>query len=161
MKYASLLSLLILALGLVAVPAYSDTVTVSATVSPYISVTFNYNAVDFGTVTVGSTDNHPTPDYTTGVYNVTIDTNTNYTVTVSGTDFSDGAGHTFSVANLKMSVNTTTTFYNFSSVTTSSQTIYNGVDTDTINYHAFLLDVPSGQYAASYSSTLTINYATA
>jgi len=159
MKYASLLSLLILALGLVAVPAYSDTVTVSATVSPYISVTFNYNAVDFGTVTVGSTDNHPTPDYTTGVYNVSIDTNTNYTVSAyeSGDFTSNGLTLDFAVSS-----NPTVdgTFYTLG---TSSQTVYTSSLTETFEgteYHQYLLDVgdiPTG----SYSTTVYITYSAA
>ena len=155
MKY---LWLIPLALMVIVGSAIADDITASATVQKYISVTFNYNSVSFGTVTAGSSDNHPTPDYTTGVYNVTIDTNYAYNVNAYGTDFSDGAGHTFSISNLKMGVNTTTDFYSFTALSTSSQTIYSGSETDMINYHAFLLSVPSGQYAGSYSSTVTIDY---
>lgn len=79
--------------------ATADNVTVTADVGKYLSVTFNYATVSFGSLTQGSNDNAPTPSYTTGEYNVSIDTNYAYRSKVAGTVFTDGS-HTFVVGNL-------------------------------------------------------------
>ena len=147
-------------IGLLVIPiGYSDTVTVSADVQPYLTVTFNYNTVGFGTVVTGSTGNHPSPDYTTGVYNVSIDTNTNYTVSAyeSGGFINNGLTLYLAVSS-DPSIDGT-----FHSLGTSSTTIYTSSLTTTFEgteYHQYKLDVgdiPAG----SYSTTVTITYSTA
>jgi len=155
---ASLMGFLLLLLPIVG----ADDVTVSATVNSYITATFNYNSVSFGSLNAGTSDN-PAPNQANGVYNVTIDTNKNFTLTASGTDFDDGAGHTFSISNLKLDSDTSAgslAVGNAVALSTSSQTIdTNILYTTTTHYHGYWLTIPSGQYASTYSSTVTLTYA--
>jgi len=138
----------------------SDDVTVTADVSGYITVTFNYDTVAFGSVAAGSTQN-AAPGNSDGAYNVTVDANANYKVEAYGTDFSDGA-NTFSISNLKLDTGSDYTTLSYSSATslsTTSQVIETNIPYSvTTHYHAYWLDVPSGQPAGSYSSTVTITY---
>jgi len=146
--------------ALLIIPAvYSDTVTVSADVQPYLTVTFNYDAVSFGSVVAGSTGNHPSPDYTTGVYNVSIDTNTNYTVSAyeSG-DFINNGLTLYLAVSSDPSIDGT-----FHSLGTSPTTIYTSSLTTAFEgteYHQYKLDVDDIP-AGSYSTTVTITYSTA
>jgi hypothetical protein len=143
-------------------------IQVTASVSPYLTVTFSYTAVDFGTHNANVTNTPPLLNQTAGVFNVSIDTNKNYTVYGRGTDFSDGAGHTFSISNLKMqSTIDSWTGADFEAVALSGtdQIIPHeeGETTPftpdvTMNYHKYWLSIPAGQYAASYSSTVTVTY---
>ncbi|MGB9693665.1 MAG: hypothetical protein ACPLYF_02360 [Fervidobacterium sp.] len=154
-----LLAVLLL-LPLVFPLVYAAEVSVQAQVQKYITVTFSYSAVNFGTLNAGTTDN-PAPNQLNGVYNVSVDTNYAYDVKASGTDFSDGAGHTFAVSNLKMDTNSTASNLAVGSAIALSgtqQTIDSYAYTVTNNFHGFWLSIPAGQYAASYSSTVTISY---
>jgi hypothetical protein len=142
-------------------PAFADDVVVSGDVDKAISVTFNYDAVGFGTITEGTLDNAPDPAYTTGEYNVTVDTNFAWRVKVNGTDFDDGGGHTFGMGNLTVDSNAvagslvpTTAVTGSPATLDSYSTTGEGID----NFHGYLLDVPSYQYASSYSSTVTWTY---
>jgi len=139
----------------------ADTVEVNATVQKSISVVFQYSAVDFGSLTQGTSDN-PAPNQANGIYNVTVTTNYEYKVEASGTDFSDGAGHTFAISNLKMDTNSTAgnlALGDAVALSTSTQTIDTSIPyTETTNYHGFWLTIPSNQYAATYTSTVTITY---
>jgi hypothetical protein len=135
-------------------------VTVSASVQKYISVTFSYNAVSYGTLTAGSSNN-PAPNQADGVYNVSVDTNYAYDVQAYGTDFSDGAGHSFSISNLKLDTNSTVSGLNVDSakaLSIGAQLIDSYDYTVTQNYHGYWLSIPAGQYASSYSATVTIIY---
>ena len=157
MKLYYLLPIVLAMLMLPSVNA--DTVTVSADVQPYLTVTFNYNTVNFGTVFAGSTGNHPSPDYTTGIYNVSIDTNTNYTVSVyeSG-DFINNGLTLYMAVSSDPAVDGT-----FYSVGTSSTTIFTSSLTTAFEgteYHQYKLDVGDIP-AASYSTTVTITYSQA
>jgi hypothetical protein len=129
--------------------------------APYLTAIFNYASVNYGSLSANTHDN-PAPNQAIGIYNVTVDTNANYKVSASGTDFS-GSGYAFGIGNLKMDTNSTkTNLANTTAVTlsTSLQQIDAYLPTDTINYHGFWLSIPAGQYAAAYSSTVTVNYAT-
>lgn len=139
----------------------ADPVTVSATVDSYITATFNYASISYGTLSAGSSDN-PAPNQ--GVvpgYNISIDTNKEFKVEASGTDFSDGT-NTFGIANLKMDSDTAPASLALLSAVTLSgtpQTIDTGIAyTTTDHYHGFWLTIPSGQYANAYSSTVTVTY---
>jgi len=152
---------LLTALVLVAHVVSPTDINVSVDVAKAISVTFNYNSVSFGTLTQGTSDNHPTPDYTGGSYNVTIDTNYAWQSKASGTDFSDGAGHSFSIGNLKVDTNETLGNLNPAiSLTGTPQVIGTSSTTGTgiIDYHAYTLTIPSNQYSASYTATVTWTY---
>jgi len=161
-RLLALLPTLALAL-LFSLPAEAQTgeVNITATVQGYIDVTFNYAEVNFGTLTAGTT-NEEAPNQADGSYNCTVDTNTNYGVKAYGTDFSDGAGHTFAISNLKMDTNTTATNLALGdavALSTSYVTIDTNIPyTETNSFHGFWLSIPSGQYAATYTATLTITY---
>ncbi len=160
-KLLALLPALLLFIFSIPVEAQTGQVNVTATVSGYITVTFNYTEVSYGTLTAGTT-NQPAPNQADGIYNCTVDTNANYGVKAYGTDFSDGAGHSFSISNLKMDTNTTAANLNIGdavALSTSYVTIDTNIPyTETASFHGFWLSIPSGQYAATYSSTLTITY---
>jgi hypothetical protein len=139
---------------------YAENLTISASVQKYISVTFSYSSVDFGTLTSG-TSNNPATGQEDGVYNVTIDTNYPYYVVAYGTDFSNGAGHSFSISNLRFDVETDPSLFNpvHSTPLSHNEYIINSFSEGwTHNYHAYWLSIPAGQYASSYSATVTINY---
>jgi parallel beta-helix repeat protein len=129
-------------------------------VGPYISATFNYDAVAYA-VSAGDSD-VAAPDQDLGNYNVTMDTNANYAVTASGTDFT-GATSNFYIGNLKMDAkNVYDSFNPVTSVALSNdpQEIATGLTpADTMNYHGYWLSVPAAQFGESYTSTLTISYA--
>lgn len=75
--------------------ALADNISVTTTVSSYLTATFNYNTVPFSTLSANTHDN-AAPNQLTGAYNVTIDTNKNFKVSALGTSvFEDGAGHSF------------------------------------------------------------------
>ena len=153
-----ILPILLLALGLLAVPVIAPDVTITASVAPYITVTPNYNTVDFGTVNSGTTDNTPTVDQTAGLLNFIVDTNKNYKVSASGSDFSGPAS--LSINNLSMDTNTTASNLSPSSsvaITTTGVLIDDNIPyTYGTNYHGYWLTIPSGQAAGSYSTTVTI-----
>jgi hypothetical protein len=148
--------------GLYGTVALADEVTVSANVGCYKTATFNYDAVSYGPMSTGDT-NVTAPNQADGVYNVTMDTNCNYKVSASGTDFSTD-GHSFDISNLWMQVNSSPTFSIGSAVqlSTGPQDIATGfTPSDTTNYHGFWLSIPSSQFGGSYSSTVTITLANA
>jgi hypothetical protein len=140
--------------------AMADDVTVTGDVDKAIAVTFNYASVGFGTLTQGSTVNHPAPDYTGGEYNATVDTNFAWRVKVNGTDFTDGGSNTFGVGNLTVDTSASTSLTPATVVTGSPATVdsYSTTGENIDNFHGYLLDVPSYQYATSYSSTVTWTY---
>lgn len=153
----ALASMLMVPIGL------ADDITMSATVSSSMSAVFQYAAVSFGSLTQG-TSNNAAPNQASGVYNVTVTTNANWKVSASGTDLDDGGGHTFSIGNLTMDTNSTAGNLAVGSgvaLTGAPQIIDTGYTpvTSTANYNGFWLSIPSGQYAAAYSSTVTITYA--
>jgi hypothetical protein len=139
----------------------ADDVTVNADVNKYISVTFNYATVSFGALTQGTTDNAPTPSYTTGVYNVSIDTNFAYRSKVSGINFDAGGGKTFVVGNLTVDADETLLSLSVTNAVTGTPTTVtssSSYGTGLLDYNGYLLDIPSNQYAGSYSSTITWTY---
>jgi hypothetical protein len=154
------LALGLLALGLMSSAVLSDDVSVTADVSPYITAVFQYNTVAYGTLGAGTHDT-AAPDQAIGIYNVTVDTNANYKVSASGTDFSDGGGHTFGIGNLKMDTDPNkNNLSNTTAVALSGTPLV--IDTgltpsNTVNYHGYWLSIPAAQYAASYSSTVTVS----
>lgn len=155
------LVLLPIILSLLVVPAVADEVTVTASVQGYITATFQYTTVDFGTLIAG-TGKNPAPNQDLGWYNVTIDANADFKVEAYGSDFSDGVGHTFSISNLKFDTDPTTTglsVTNAVALSTTAQVIDTNIPyTTTTHYHGYWLSIPSGQYAGTYSTTVTITY---
>lgn len=79
--------------------ALADDVTVNADVSAYLTVTANYNTVSFGALTSPSANNSAS-GIASGVYNFTVDTNKDYKISASGTNFASGA-NSIAIANRK------------------------------------------------------------
>lgn len=152
-----ILGFLLLALSM----AKADDTTVNANVTGYLDVTFNYDTVTYGSLTSPSANN-TAPGTADGVYNVSVDTNQNFKVEASGTQFDDGGGHTFPVSNLRFDTDTVAgslSAGNGKSLTGSAQTIDTGIAyTTTDHYHGYYLSIPDNQFSAAYSSTVTITY---
>ena len=137
-------------------PALADEVFLSATVQPYVSAVFSYNTVDFGAVNPGTTGNAPVPDYKTGVYNVSLDVNSDYEVTaylVNGI-FTETYGLTLYFA-ISTDSAVDGTFY---VLNTSSQVVYSGGPFFGTQYHQYKLDVSSTTGAGDYTDTAVITY---
>jgi len=147
----------LLAILLIIPAAHSDTVTVTANVQPYLTVTFNYDTVDFGTVLAGTNDNPPIPDYTTGVYNVTIDTNQNYQVrAIEAGDFYNNGLYIYMAVSSDPTVDGM-----FTMLDTGEKVIYTSELTGAFQgteYHQFKLNVDPNALGGSYSTTVTITY---
>jgi hypothetical protein len=139
----------------------ADAVTVTADVSCYKTMTFNYDTVAYSTQSAGAV-NVTAPDQADGVYNVTADTNCNYAVSGSGTDFADN-GNSFDISNLRMDTATTgggLALGDSKALTDTPQVIDTGLTpSDTLNVHGYWLSIPADQFGGSYSSTVTVTYA--
>jgi parallel beta-helix repeat protein len=121
----------------------------------YLSITFSYSSIDFGTLQHNTIN--PAPNQAQGVYNVSVDTNSNYVVKAYGNDFTPY----LSISNLKFDTNSSVENLDINqaiSLSTSPQTIDTYPPTVTINYHGYWLNIPYGQYATTYTTTVTINY---
>jgi len=125
---------------------------------PYISVSFSYTSVDFGNLTVNQT--YPAPNQELGIYNVTVDTNSNYTVKAYGNDFS--GPETIPISNLYFDTNSSASSLSYSnaiSLSTATQTIDTYSLDININYHGYWFDVPDVQ-AGDYTTTVYVIYET-
>lgn len=149
---------LLATMGMIGGVVLSDEIDVSTDVNPYISAVFSYDAVVYGGLATGTYDT-AAPEQATGLYNVTVDTNYEYKVSASGTDFT-GATSNFDIGNLKMDtdpVKTNLSNETAVALTNAPQVIDTGLlTTDTVNYHGYWLSIPAAQYAESYSSTVTV-----
>jgi hypothetical protein len=150
---------LVAMLGMGSISLSTD-VPISANVQGYLTATFNYSTIYYGTLTAGTSDN-PAPDQATGIYNVSIDTNQNYKIATNGTQFDDGSGHTFPVSNLAMDTNSTAgdlAVVSAVALSGSPQDIDTYAYTEAVNYHGFWLSIPSTQFASNYTSTVAMTY---
>jgi hypothetical protein len=145
----SLLAMSSLALG--------DAITVQTQVSKSMSAVFNYTAVSFGILSAGSNDTAAP-----SLGNTSIDVTTNYAYKMAGSvasSFSDGSGHTFNQNNLKVYANESVDNLVVGSavaMTSGTATIVDLVPyTVTPLYVGHWLSIPAGQYAGSYSTSMT------
>lgn len=149
---------LVMALGLVQ-GLYQ--IGVDASVAPILEVTPNYNAVNFGTLSAGTTNN-PAPSQQQGIYNFTINTNAMYNVSVRGDDFTS----LLTIDNLKFQAVPNNpqgvTLDNQNqppiALSTSSQ-VYpvSFYPQDSVLYHGYYLTIPAGTPAGSYHTTVYID----
>jgi hypothetical protein len=158
------LSILLATLLLASVPfVLADEVSVTTSVDSYLTATFEYSDLAFATLTQGSSDNVPTPSFTTGMYNVTIDTNHEWKVSALGTNFTDGGSYGFGIENLKMDTNTVKGSLSLGSAIAlsedSQELATDQSESATADYHGFWLSIPASQYATDYTSTVTVTYA--
>jgi parallel beta-helix repeat protein len=120
---------------------------------PSFSVVFNYDSVDFGTVTPNTIAEAKSINY-----NVSITTNTDYKVSVNATDWS---GPTTIPANtLYFAVNDTLDKLSFAAAKQLSNVVQQVAifpSTVTTNYHAFYFNVPVVP-VGTYTATVTITY---
>ena len=149
-----LIALLPIVVGLLAVPATAEDITVTAGVPTYVSVVFNYNTVNFGNVTPGSID-VPAPGTYGGAYNVTVTTNINLNVYAYRTNWSPYEGYL--VLKFGMHYNPGDLSPSHTLVTYSQLigTIAMGSYT---HYHGYWLTVLSNAPSGTYSTTVTITY---
>jgi hypothetical protein len=89
----------LIVIGLLSALAFAQqqaTITTSATISPYISVVWSYNTVDFGTVYVNSANNVPVNlNQSLGEFYANITTNSNYTISAKVSGLPSGFTHKF------------------------------------------------------------------
>jgi len=151
-----LIALLPIVAGLLAiVPVIkADEVTVTASVPYYVSVVFNYNTVNFGTVPLGSTD-YPAPGTYDGAYNVSVTTNVNLNVYAYRTNWSPYEGYLTLKFGTHSIPGELSPSYTLETTDTLIETLGMGSYT---HYHGYWLTVPSGTPAGSYSTTVTITY---
>lgn len=149
---------MLMALGSV---AFAEDITINADVSSYLTVTANYNTVTFGALTSPSANNSA-PSFATGVYNFTVDTNKNYKVSASGTNFTSG-GNSIAIANLRFDSDTSAgslAVGNSVALTTSPVLQQDNIAySNAVNYHGYWLTVPISQPSGSYTSTVTLTIA--
>jgi hypothetical protein len=138
--------------ALLVVPAIADEVTVTATVPPYVSVVFNYNTVDFGAVGPGSTD-IPALNQYSGIYNVSVTSNTGFTVSAYRTAWSP-----YDILTLKFAVGTSVPLSPQITLTTSYESASSFSAGQYTLYNAYWLSVPSDAPRGSYSTTVTITF---
>jgi len=151
-----LIALLPIVAGLLAiVPVIkADDVNVTATVPPYVSVVFNYNTVNFGSVAPGKTD-VPAPGQENGIYSVSVITNVPLSVYASRTAWSPS-----DVLTLKFAADTVPSTAPQVELKTTSQLVttvgYTGQYT---HYHGYWLTIPlTAPGGVEYSTTVTITY---
>jgi len=167
----------ILVMGVMLSSSLAEDITATATVPTSFSVTFSYDAIDYGTVLAGTVNNQVSTyrpfggstfvPYVSGALNVTVNTNTEYQFTIESTDFVSGS-NTILASNHKFNALLGYTTSQYGTITEPSvfltlqgtrifgQTITSaGIYYD---YHFYRLDVPSGTLAGSYSATVTITY---
>lgn len=150
-----LVAVLATLMALAPMAAMADPIGFDVGVEKYITATFNYAAVDFGDLAAGSTVTAG------GIYNVSVDTNYEYRVSAFGTNFTDGAGHDFSIANLYMCVrgNLAGLAECGWNALPETQGIIRTHETSALSFHGFQIVIPAAQYAGAYTSTVTVSYA--
>jgi hypothetical protein len=151
-----LIALLPIVVGLLAiVPVIkAEDITVSASVPTYVSVVFNYNTVDFGTIGLGSLE-APAPGQDQGIYNVSVTTNIPLTISAYRTPWSPK-----DILTLKFAC--TFSAGQIYTLSTTSQTVGQVIPVEsaisTTDFHYYWLGVPSDALAGTYSTTVTITY---
>ena len=151
-----LIALLPIVAGLLAiVPVIkADSVNVTATVPAYFSVVFNYNTVDFGTLSAAEVTDLAAPGQDYGIYNVTVVTNVPLNVSAYRTVWSPSG-----LLTLKFAVGSSVPTAPQVELTTNSQVVATLTQTGQYtHYHGYWLTIPSNTPAGTYSTTVTITY---
>jgi hypothetical protein len=154
-----LIALLPIVAGLLAiVPVIkADSVNVTATVPPYVSVVFNYNTVDYGQVNATGVTDLAAPNQNSGIYNVTVATNVPLNVSAYRSAWSPSGPLT-----LKFAVGSSVPTAPQVTLTTDSQVVATLTQTGQYtHYHGYWLTIPAYTAPGTYSTTVTITYAAA
>ena len=154
----SLAMVLVLA-GTMAVPAMAAPVEqeASVTVNEYISFTVTDNGatgINFGSLDQATSDNPEVAQNGAGAVTLSVaaETNVDCNIQTKGSgDFSDGATHTISLSNAKWDTDNdvagaTNMTTSYATIDTSAASVLKSVEA----YH--WLSIPSGQYAATYTT---------
>jgi N-acetylneuraminic acid mutarotase len=123
---------------------------------PYISVTFSYSSISFGTVNPYSLA--PAIDQNLGYLNVSVNATADYQVKAYALDWT--GPQTIPASTLYFDTNETysnLSYNNSIQLSTSYQIIDTYPLTVTTNYHGFWFNVPLA-YAGDYNTTITIDY---
>ena len=144
----------VLAIAIGAAKAYTDSDTITATVSvPSVcTVSLDTNSIDFSSVSPGADTGNTNQQVTVTNGGNTQATNT----TIKGGNWSDGGTNSFLVGNTEWSTSAFT--YGAGTNLTSSDVAITGGDLNagsSITLY-FGVGVPSGQAAASYTQTITV-----
>jgi len=124
--------------------------------APALSVTFNFNKVDFGTVNIYQYN--PALNQELGIYNVTVSSSSNYVVKVYAYDWS--GLQTIPANTLYIDTNETLSNLSFDSkvqLSTTNVTIDTYPASVTENYYAFWFYAPLVK-PGSYTTTMVITY---
>jgi len=154
----SLAMVLVLA-GTMAVPAMAaeQSEEASVTVNEYISFTVTDNGatgIVFGSLDQATSDNPEAAQNGAGAVTLSVATETNVDCVIEtkgSADFSDGATHTIPLSNAKWDTDNavagaTTMTTSYATIDTSTAGVLKSVEV----YH--WLSIPSGQYAATYTT---------
>jgi len=135
-----------------AIADVSQNISVNASVQPYYSVVFSYDAVNFGAVYPGA--NISAPGNTEGLYNVSVETNIDLAFNVSRTVWlpSDILSLKFASA---LDEIPTEPVYIIETTPITVDSISLGSYT---HYHAYWLDVPIEASPGAYSTVVTMVY---
>jgi hypothetical protein len=152
----------LIVIGLLSALAFAQqetTITVSTTVSPYLTVTPSYTAVDFGTVNAPSSNNVPVNlNQSAGEFNFTVSTNAPYQASAKVADIPSGLTEKIAISDDLAYV---TNPVNARSLTTSYQVIFSKTVTaggTYIDYNGHFLDVSSTAPAGAKTWSLYILY---
>jgi hypothetical protein len=124
--------------------------------TPTLSVTFNFNKVDFGTVNIYQYN--PALNQELGIYNVTVSSTSNYVVKAYAYDWS--GLETIPANTLYIDTNETLSNLSFDSkvqLSTTNVTIDTYPASVTENYYAFWFYAPLVK-PGSYNTTMVITY---
>lgn len=115
------------------------------TPSPYLSITFNYSSIDFGNV-------YPYNSYAIEGLAVNVSTNTNYSVYISGTNFS--AEWAINTLNLTICYDA----YSLTKSFSETETLFDAFPAlNATHYHKYTLYVPLVP-VGNYSTAVVIDY---
>lgn len=159
----ALVSTLVAAVPVLA--ANSADISTSATVSSYLSVTFNYASAGWSTIDISGgavTDQAADNNNVFPYYNVSVSTNDNYKLEANGTDMTLAGYPSLLVGNISVDSDTapgSLAAGNSVSLTASPQVIDTGILYNvSTHYNGFYIDVPAGFKAGTYTGTITMIY---
>jgi len=132
--------------------------TISVYLPVYLTVTFNYNSVNFGSLNHNTLN--PAPNQESGIYNVSVEAGSSYKVEAYGNNFEGPAS--LSISNLYFDTAPSPSQLSFSnsvSLSTSPQVIDSNIPPSvTVHYHGYWLNIPYKQKKGNYYTTVYIIY---
>ena len=159
-------ALLVVAIFAISIPicfsadSEEENTTSSVTVSTVVDITLSNVPIAWGTKAPG-TENNLANTNAGNPATVTVEstTNVNVDIYIKGTNWSDGAGHTITVDkchydNDNVAGGTKWTALTTSYATGPNQGFFEDVAPDTAKNTYWFIDIPSGQWAATYTNSI-------